>query len=122
MYFDGASKGNPREVGEGEVIINLEEKTKVKYAWGLGVTSNNQAKALALWQGLKICLDNGVNSLNIVGDSKLIIQKRIRLVGNGSHIVDETSSIMVRIIYMLKRFDKVNIFHVLRANNQMADI
>ena len=47
LYFDGASKGNPREARLGGVIINLEENIEVKYTWGLCVTTKNQVEALA---------------------------------------------------------------------------
>lgn len=106
----------------GGVIINLEEKTKVNYAWGLGVTFNNQAKVVSLWEGLKNCLDKGVNSLSIVGDSKVISQNFIRLLGNDLLLKDESSPVMIRIIHLLKRFEKVELFHMLRANNNMEDI
>ena len=49
LFFDGASKGNPGQAGGGSIIIDPSSKLYLSYAWGLGYTSNNQAKYLALW-------------------------------------------------------------------------
>ena len=53
MFFDGASKGNPRRAGGGGVVINLGGKVETKYYWNIGYDSNNMAEAYGLWQGLK---------------------------------------------------------------------
>jgi ribonuclease HI len=47
------------------------------FAWGLGVLSNNQAKAYALWQGLKIAKGSCAQSLVVVRDSKTIINHMV---------------------------------------------
>lgn len=90
------------EVGVGGVIVNLEEKKEIKFAWGLGITMNNQAKALSLWHGLNISMANGIKILTIVGDSMMIIQKCVNLSENENILEDESSSIMIKIIYLLK--------------------
>jgi len=51
----------------------------------------------------------------------MIIQKCVKLLKNANLLDDETSSIMARIIYLLKEIDKFYFFHMLRANNHMAD-
>ena len=33
LFFDGASKGNPRKAGGGGVIINPDGKVEVEYCW-----------------------------------------------------------------------------------------
>lgn len=36
------------EAGAGEVIVNLEEKKEIKFAWGLGIATNNQVESFSL--------------------------------------------------------------------------
>ena len=48
LFFDGASKGNPGQAGAGGILLNAENVILSSYAWGLGLDSNNKAKALAL--------------------------------------------------------------------------
>jgi hypothetical protein len=52
LFFDGASKGNPIEAGEGGVIIDHAEIKVLSYSWGISKDTNNIAEALSLWQGL----------------------------------------------------------------------
>jgi hypothetical protein len=52
LFFDGASKGNPKAASGGGVLLNPNEQLELSYAWGLGVETNNRAEALALWQVL----------------------------------------------------------------------
>jgi ribonuclease HI len=59
--------------GEGVSSWTLEEQLKLLFTWGLGVFSNNQAKAYALWKGLKISKGSCAQSLVVVRDSNTII-------------------------------------------------
>ena len=43
------------------------------FAWGLGLTSSIQAKALALFQGLKFLKGLNIRDANVSGDSQVII-------------------------------------------------
>jgi hypothetical protein len=56
LLFDGASKGNPRVAGVGGSFLIPKGNQEITFEWGLGRASNNQAEALALFQGLKLLL------------------------------------------------------------------
>ena len=43
LFFDGASKGNPRIAGVGGVIFDTKGRKQKEYAWGIGRKSNNGA-------------------------------------------------------------------------------
>ena len=73
LFFDGASKGNPRMVGGGRIIICPEGKIEVEYFWNIGIESNNMAKVYELWQGVKQLKEKGVEEATVYGDSLLII-------------------------------------------------
>jgi ribonuclease HI len=60
--------------GGGGVIFSLRGNEEIKYAWGLGTPTNNQAKAYTLLQGLNIDSSIGIQSLSAIGDSKNIIK------------------------------------------------
>ena len=45
LFFHGASKGNPRMVRGGGVIISPEGELEMEYLWNIGNDSNNMAEA-----------------------------------------------------------------------------
>ena len=48
LFFDGASKGNPRKAGGGRIIIEPGGKIMMEYYWNIGHNSNNMAEAYGL--------------------------------------------------------------------------
>jgi hypothetical protein len=57
------------------VFLNPEGKCELTYAWGLGESTNNQAEALALYQGLNILTSKEIRSLIVISDSLVIIRQ-----------------------------------------------
>ena len=49
LFFYGASKGNPGEVGGGGALFGPDGVLNFTYSWNLGIESNNMVEALALW-------------------------------------------------------------------------
>lgn len=45
LFFDGASKNNPRRAGVGGLILNHQGETIFTYEWGLRTLSNNKVEA-----------------------------------------------------------------------------
>ena len=118
LSFDGASKRNLGEAGGGGIIRNPNGNIILRYAWGLGIESNNKAEALALWQGLTQALFINIQDLIVLGDSRLLIQalNQNTRVANGQlqHVID-------KIILLWRQFHSIQMFHVLRGNNAQAD-
>lgn len=50
------------------VILDLDGILRANFAWGLGVTSNKYAEALALYQGIKIAHLMGIRKLILIRD------------------------------------------------------
>ena len=73
LFFDGASKGNPRLARCGGVITEANGNVISRYAWGLGNDTNNKAEFCGLFQGLRIARDKGITKLLVFGDSRLLI-------------------------------------------------
>lgn len=74
LNFDGASKGNSSPAGMGGLFRDDQGRTKWIYADNGGFMSNNEAKLMAVRQGLQIAIRNGYNYLEVVGDSQLVVQ------------------------------------------------
>jgi ribonuclease HI len=118
LSFDGASKGNLGATGGGGIISNKDGTSILRFAWGLGVASNNRAEALALWQGLKQALLLNIRDLVVLGDSRVIIlalNKSSRL-GNAT-----LQHLLNKIKLLVRQFRTFKIFHVLRENNSQVD-
>ena len=117
-FFDGASKGNPGISGAGGMVYSPDSLTKSSYSWGIGSLTNNQAECYSLLMASQIALENGYKSVQIFGDSEMLI-KAINFVDSFSNFALNT--ILKRIRKTLKGFDKVESFHILRGLNNLAD-
>jgi ribonuclease HI len=61
--------------GAGGVIYDSKGKKVIDYAWGLGKSTNNKAEFLAAYMGLKLAQDLNIQTLTVLGDSKIIIKE-----------------------------------------------
>jgi hypothetical protein len=61
----------------GGVILSPGGNHEIKYAWGLGTSTNNQVEAYALLEVLIIYLGIDIQSLSVIGDSKNIIRHSV---------------------------------------------
>ena len=118
LFFDGAWKGNPGSAGVGGVITLENGNTLCKYAWSLGIDSNNAAEFCSLWQGLKIARDKGIGNITVFGDSRLLISALINK-KSPPHI--KLWHIFQKILQLSKYFQNIKYFHVLRVLNMQAD-
>jgi ribonuclease HI len=123
LHFDGASKGNPGNSSAAAVIYSPHELLKVRHILlergeFLGLGTNNQAEWQGLLIGLKSCIDLGIKSVLIEGDSLLVINQLLKLykVNNPTLKVYYNEA-----IELLKDFNMVAIRHVLREYNRDAD-
>ena len=73
-FFYGASKGNPRISGAGGLVFSPDNMIESSFSWGLGNMSNNQAECYSLLMACQISKEKGYKSIQIFGDSKLLIK------------------------------------------------
>lgn len=78
IFFDGASKGNPRVADAGGVIYSTDGTKRDSFAWGLGLKTNNQAEILRLLKACLIAREKGIKDLQVFGDSEIIIKNLIK--------------------------------------------
>ena len=106
LYFDGASKSNPGKAGCGAVVyddLNNEIACRSMYL-GDNVT-NNVAEYTGLVVGLQLALKENIKTLNVYGDSLLVINQM-----NG---IWKVKSVNLTNLYedaleLSKCFDKIN--------------
>ena len=74
-YFDGASRGNPGTAGAGALLVNESGDVIWETARFLGTKTNNEAEYTALLLLLKAAKERDIKTLNIYGDSKLVVSQ-----------------------------------------------
>jgi hypothetical protein len=77
LFFDGVSRNNQREAGAG-VIYKPRGEPLIKFSWGLGSISNNEAEALALYATVRLAHTEGIQNIIVYGDSLLIIRTLVK--------------------------------------------
>jgi len=104
--------------GEGGIIVDIEGNNENFFEWRLGRATNNQAKALALYQGMRIVDERNQIRLIVIRDLELVINSMSKTFGSNN-------SVLLRIFLQVKKeveiFKSVEFFHVLRVHNQQLD-
>ncbi|MDP2718839.1 MAG: ribonuclease HI family protein [Dehalococcoidia bacterium] len=118
IKFDGASRGNPGPAGIGVILENSRGEVVGKVVKRIGVATNNQAEYSALIAGIEAALRLGAVSLDIRGDSKLIVEQ-IR--GNYKVKEPKLKSLFQTACRLLTRCEKYSIKWVPREENSEAD-
>eukprot|EP00253_Pinus_taeda_P018691 PITA_18691 len=118
LYFDGASKSNPSQAGAGGLIMDEKGDTILSYEWSLGKRTNNSAEALALYQGLTQLRNLGIKNATIFGDSSIIIRLMTQNRSSPNSILQQ---VIHRNRVLLKNFEEIQFYHILRNLNKEAD-
>ena len=108
QYFDGVAKGDPVRCGGG-IVLHLDERNNVHCKVGLGSGTNNFAKINALRLLLITTLEWGVPSLQLFGDSKIVID----------WVVGSTRCNIIQI--KKNHFYYISLIHVYRERNTTAN-
>ncbi len=118
LRTDGAARGNPGPAALG-VLIEDEKGMRLRalHRW-LGTMTNNQAEYHALIEGLKAVRDWKPDRLEIILDSKLVVEQ-VR----GAYRIKapELQPLHTEVMHLLSAFPEYEIKHALRAENRGAD-
>lgn len=117
LYFDGASRGNPGPASIGWAIVT-GDGIVAEGSNRIGRATNNQAEYEALIAGVNAAVEYGLDTIEIRGDSQLII-KQVRGEWNTNN--PQLRERRVRARELLSRFDEWSIEHVPREINERAD-
>ncbi|WP_254537303.1 ribonuclease HI [Halomarina litorea] len=117
VYFDGACRGNPGPASVGWVIVT-GDGIAAEGSERIGRATNNQAEYEALVRALEAAADYGYDTVEIRGDSQLVVKQ---VTGAWNTNDPELREKRVRVHELLREFDDWTISHVPREINDRAD-
>jgi ribonuclease H / adenosylcobalamin/alpha-ribazole phosphatase len=119
LHTDGGARGNPGPAAYGFVLEAADDRT-VLAAEGeaIGVATNNVAEYRALLAGLERALDLGVDEVEVVSDSELLV-KQMR----GEYKVKNEAlrELSLEAARLARRIGRVSYTAVRREHNELAD-
>ena len=118
LFADGGSRGNPGPAAAAAVLLDPAGELVEEIGAYLGVATNNVAEWTGLILGLEAAAKRGVLRLQIRLDSELVV-KQLR----GEYRVKNAGlqPLYQRARRLLRSFTEVDIRHVPRAQNVLAD-
>ena len=75
LYTDGGARGNPGPAAYGYVLEGKDGTLFDARGEAIGVATNNVAEYRALVEGLRAAVDAGVDDLEVVSDSELLVKQ-----------------------------------------------
>lgn len=124
IFCDGGSRGNPGLSASAFVVYDSENKIIHKQNKFLGITTNNVAEYTAVLMAHEWLDDNakknGIQKIKFTLDSELVTKQL-----NGIYKIKSPN--LISLVTKIKKIQsnlspiKVNIAHVLRARNKVAD-
>ncbi len=118
LYTDGGARGNPGPAAFGYVLEDAGGGVLAQHGEAIGIATNNVAEYSALVAGLRKAIELGVESLEVVSDSELLV-KQMR----GEYRVKNEAlrSLSVEASRLARELGSVEYRHVKRAHNELAD-
>jgi ribonuclease HI len=118
LFADGGARGNPGPAASAAVLLDPGGDVVEEIGAYLGVATNNVAEWTALVLGLEAAAKRGVERLAVRLDSELVV-KQLR----GEYRVKHAAlqPLYQRARQLLRRFAEVEVKHVPRAENALAD-
>ena len=75
LYTDGGARGNPGPAAFAYVLEAADGTVLAAHSEAIGVATNNVAEYRALVEGLRKAVETGVDELQVVSDSDLVIKQ-----------------------------------------------
>jgi ribonuclease HI len=118
IFTDGAARGNPGPAGAGAVILDPQGRVLARLGKYLGRQTNNVAEYEGLLLGLKRAKELGARSVEVRADSLLLVKQL-----QGEYAVKNAAlkELHAKARELLRQFDRVEIRHVPREENTLAD-
>jgi ribonuclease H / adenosylcobalamin/alpha-ribazole phosphatase len=118
LSTDGGARGNPGPAAYGYVLETDDGHVLAAHGETIGIATNNVAEYRALVAGLENALELGVDELEVVSDSELLV-KQMR----GEYKVKNEALRELRdeAEALARRLRKINYTAVRREHNELAD-
>lgn len=117
LRTDGGSRSNPGPAGIG---FTLEQRGEEAIGGGafIGEATNNVAEYLAMAWGLENAVSSGVRKITVLADSELVVKQL-----NGQYKVknEGLKPYFLLVKSFFSRFDLIEVAHIYRAENKVAD-
>ncbi len=117
LRFDGSCRPNPGPMGIGYLLLTDGSTSLVRVGAFIGEGTNNEAEYQALLAGMRHALKLGFWNLEVVSDSKLVVQQmkgEWAVRGNLARLHREATNLG-------RLFFNFDIRHVYRESNTLAD-
>ena len=118
LFADGGSRGNPGPAASGAVLLAPDGTVLREVGEFLGRATNNVAEWTALIIGLQAALDYGMRNIGVRMDSELVVKQ---LSGEYRVKHPDLQPLHQRVRGLLRQFDHVDVRHVRRKENALAD-
>jgi len=118
LFTDGGARGNPGPAAYGYVIEADDGHVLAAHGEAIGIATNNVAEYRALVAGLEKALELGLDALEVVSDSELLV-KQMR----GEYKVKNKAlqGLSLEASALAGRLDRVRYTAVRREHNELAD-
>jgi ribonuclease HI len=118
LFADGGSRGNPGPAASGSVLLDPSGTQIEIIGTFLNVATNNVAEWTALVQGLEAASRLGIRRLAVRLDSELVVKQM-----SGEYRVKhpDLQPLHRRASQLCRKFERVDIRHVPRKQNALAD-
>jgi probable phosphoglycerate mutase len=118
LSTDGGARGNPGPAAYGYVLEAADGTVLDARGEAIGVATNNVAEYRALIEGLRRAVEVGVDELEVVSDSELIV-KQMR----GEYRVKNATlrALSLEAAALARRVGRVTYTAVRREHNELAD-
>lgn len=118
LYTDGGARGNPGPAAAA-FVLEAEDGTVLEaHGEAIGVATNNVAEYRALVSGLRRAGELGVEELEVVSDSELLVRQ---MTGEYRVKNEALRNLSLKAASAARRFGKVTYRAVRREENELAD-
>jgi ribonuclease HI len=118
LSTDGGARGNPGPAAFGYVLEAEDGTVLAAHGERIGVATNNVAEYSALIAGLEKALELGIDEVEVVSDSELLVKQMTGEYRIKNAALQELSSRAQR---LARRLDDVSYTAVRREHNELAD-
>lgn len=118
LSTDGGARGNPGPAAFGYVLETDDGTVLAAHGEAIGVATNNVAEYRALVAGLEKAAELGVDELEVVSDSELLVKQMRGEYRVKNAALAELNDAAVR---LAKRIGRVTYRAVRREHNELAD-
>jgi ribonuclease HI len=118
LFADGGARGNPGPAASGAVLVDPSGGIITEIGLYLGTATNNVAEWTALCIGLEAALEHGIHRLAVRLDSELVVKQM-----KGEYRVKHAGlqPLHKKARELLRKFERVDVAHVPREKNKLAD-